>query len=143
MVIVPPSKSTAEAHSGGFAIDVRRTVSSVKTYSDLNIEIHTGHPTGITWATSYQPAIQDMMMVIETFTKPQLDPSERPGFWDKIRLSFHSRANISWTGDGDVHLMLKGMCSLCSVSRIGLLLMQLESQAPEIPTLSLATVLGL
>ncbi|KAI9885779.1 MAG: rRNA biogenesis protein rrp5 [Watsoniomyces obsoletus] len=108
VAIVPPSKSTAEAHSGGFAVDVRRTVSPVKTYSDLNIEIHTGHPTGITWATSYQPAIQDMMMVIETFTKPQLDPSERPGFWDKIRLSFHSRANISWTGDGDVHLMLKG-----------------------------------
>lgn len=36
----------------------------------MNIEINTGYPTAIAWATSYQPAIQDMMMVIETFTKP-------------------------------------------------------------------------
>ena len=110
--VVPPSKSTSDDPPGGFAVDVRRTVSPVKTYSDLNVEIHTGHPTGIVWATSYQPAIQDMMMVIETFSKPPMDPSERTGFWDKIRLAFHSRANVSWTGDGDVHLMLKGKFGL-------------------------------
>ncbi|KAI9752541.1 MAG: hypothetical protein M1815_000450 [Lichina confinis] len=106
--VVPPSKASTAARPGGFAVDVKRAVSPVKTYSDINVEIHTGYPTVITWATSYQPAIQDMMMVMETFTKPQLDPSERIGFWDKIRLSFHSRIDVSWTGDGDVHLMLKG-----------------------------------
>ena len=110
--VVPPSKSASDDPPGGFAVDVRRTVSPVKTYSDLNVEIHTEHPTSIVWATSYQPAIQDMMMVMETFSKPPMDPSERAGFWDKIRLAFHSRANVSWTGDGDVHLMLKGKFSL-------------------------------
>ena len=103
--VVPSSRCLGV---GGFAIDVRRTVSPVKSYSDINIDINTGYPTRITWGASYQPAIQDMMMIIETFTKPHVDPSDRVGFWDKIRLGFHSRISVAWKGDGDVHLMLKG-----------------------------------
>jgi hypothetical protein len=107
--VVPPTDFTPGAsRTGGFAIDVRRTVSPVKSYSDIQVHINTGLPTRITWGASYQPAIQDMMMVIETFTKPPIDSSDRTGFWDKIRLSFHSRVSIAWKGDGDVHLMLKG-----------------------------------
>lgn len=107
--IVPlKNREPGTSNRGGFAIDVRRTVSPVKSYSDIKIDINTGYPTRITWGASYQPAIQDMMMVIETFTKPQVDPSDRTGFWDKIRLSFHSRVSVAWKGDGDVHLMLKG-----------------------------------
>jgi hypothetical protein len=93
---------------GAFAIDVRRTVGPVKSYSDMSIVINTAQPTRLTWGPSYQPAIQDMMMAIESFTKPQLDPSDRVGFWDKIRLNFHSRVRITWPGDGEVHLALKG-----------------------------------
>ena len=106
--VVPPDKFAESKNARGFAIDVRRTVSPVKTYSDVEIAINTSAPTSITWGTSYQPAIQDMMMVIETFTKPQVDPSDRTGFWDKIRLSAHSRVNVVWKGDGDVRLQLKG-----------------------------------
>ncbi|RFU34928.1 hypothetical protein B7463_g1412, partial [Scytalidium lignicola] len=107
--VIPPHKmGDGASKEGGFAVDVRRTVSPVKSYSEIKLDINTGFPTRITWGTSYQPAIQDMMMVFETFTKPQVDPSERTGFWDKIRLSFHSRSSIAWEGDGDVHFVLKG-----------------------------------
>ncbi|KAI0480570.1 mitochondrial protein from FMP27-domain-containing protein [Xylariaceae sp. FL0804] len=106
--ITPPSNLEPGMPSGGFAIDVRRTIGPVKSYSDMHVDMNTAYPTRITWGPSYQPAIQDMMMVIESFTKPQLDPSERVGFWDKIRLNFHSRLRVSWKGDGDVHLALKG-----------------------------------
>lgn len=107
--IIPANhRKQGTANTGAFAIDVRRTVSPVKSYSDIKVDINTGLPTRITWGASYQPAIQDMMMVIETFTKPQVDPSDRTGFWDKIRLSFHSRVSVAWKGDGDVHFMLKG-----------------------------------
>jgi hypothetical protein len=94
----------------GFSLDVRRTVSPVKTYSKPTIEINTSLPTAISWGTSYQPVIQDMMMTIEGFTKPEIDPSDRVGFWDKIRMSFHSRLTVNWKGDGDLQLRLKGMC---------------------------------
>lgn len=120
VAIVPPSHTTPDKPANrGFSIDVRRTVSPVKTYSDMNVDINTGFPTRITWGASYQPAIQDMMMVIEGFTKPQIDPSDRAGFWDKIRLSFHSRLLVSWKGDGDVHLLLKGTRDPYSVTGNG------------------------
>lgn len=106
--IIPPPDPDSETGEIGFAIDVRRTIGPVKSYSNMQIDINTAYPTRITWGPSYQPAIQDMMMVIESFTKPQLDPSERVGFWDKIRLNFHSRIRVAWKGDGDVHLALKG-----------------------------------
>ncbi|KAI5307209.1 hypothetical protein KEM56_002773 [Ascosphaera pollenicola] len=102
--IIPPDSPG----NSGFNVDVRRTVSPVKMYSDATFEIHTKQPTVISWGMSYQPVIQDMMKIIEGFTKPEIDPSERVGFWDKIRLCFHSRINILWKGDGDVHLRLKG-----------------------------------
>ncbi|KAG9950208.1 hypothetical protein KCU85_g3600, partial [Aureobasidium melanogenum] len=108
VVVVPKHKFGKDDKEKNFSIDVRRTISAVKTYSDMKIDINTSSPTRITWGTSYQPAIQDMMQVIENFTKPPMDPSDRVGFWDKIRLSFHSRLDINWKGDGDVHLCLKG-----------------------------------
>ncbi|KAL8953691.1 MAG: hypothetical protein Q9222_000475 [Ikaeria aurantiellina] len=108
VMVVPPDKCAEPESREGFAIDVRRTVAPVKTYSDVEVAINTSAPTSITWGTSYQPAIQDTMMVIEGFTKPQVDPSEKVGFWDKIRLSVHSRVSVAWKGDGDVHLKLKG-----------------------------------
>lgn len=108
--VIPPEKFSDEKVKGGFDIDVRRTVAPVKTYSDVEIIINSSAPTSITWGPSYQPAIQHMMMIIEGFTKPQVDPSDRCGFWDKIRLSVHSRVNVMWKGDGDVHLKLKGIC---------------------------------
>ncbi|RDA89891.1 hypothetical protein CP533_6248 [Ophiocordyceps camponoti-saundersi (nom. inval.)] len=100
--------SGASANEGSFAIEVIRTVSAVKSYSDLYMDINTALPTRITWGPSYQPAVQDMMMVVESFTKPQLDPSELVGFWDKLRLNTHSHLHVAWKGDGDMHLSLKG-----------------------------------
>ena len=106
--VVPRSKFSDPESLSSFAVDLERTVSPVKTYSDIEILVNTSAPTSIMWGTSYQPAIQDSMMTIEGFTKPQVDPSDRIGFWDKIRLNFHSRINVLWAGDGDVHLRLKG-----------------------------------
>ena len=106
--VVPREKIKKPEPAKAFAIDVRRTVSPVKTYSDVDVSINTSGSTKITWGTSYQPAIQDMMMVVEAFSRPQVDPSNRVGFWDKIRLSVHSRVLVQWKGDGDVHLQLKG-----------------------------------
>ncbi|KAI9930405.1 hypothetical protein MW887_011159 [Aspergillus wentii] len=106
--LVPESELPDGRISPAFSIDVWRSVSPVKTYSDPTVEINTSLPTSISWGMSYQPVIQDMMKIIEGFTKTEIDPSDRVGFWDKIRLSFHSRIRVLWKEDGDVHLRLKG-----------------------------------
>ncbi|KAG6004468.1 hypothetical protein E4U21_001040 [Claviceps maximensis] len=107
--VVPPRSSDPMApNEGSFAIEVRRTIGPVKSFSEVFMDINTALPTRITWGPCYQPAVQDMMMVIESFTKPQVDPSERVGFWDKLRLNTHSRVHVAWKGDGDMHLALKG-----------------------------------
>jgi hypothetical protein len=106
--LVPSAELPDKSHTDPFHIKVWRSVTPVKTYSDPTIEINTSLPTSISWGVSYQPVIQDMMKIIEGFTKPEIDPSERVGFWDKIRLSFHSRIRVLWKEDGDVHLRLKG-----------------------------------
>lgn len=107
-VVPPKSNDPTASNEGGFAIEVRRTMGPVKSFTDVSMDINTAYPTRITWSPCYQPAIQDMMMAIESFTKPPIDPSERVGFWDKLRLNFHSRIHVAWKGDGDVHLALKG-----------------------------------
>lgn len=107
-IIPPRNTDPAASNDGSFAIEVRRTIGPVKSYSDVFMDINSALPTRVTWGPCYQPAVQDMMMVIESFTKPQLDPSERVGFWDKLRLNFHSKMHIAWKGDGDMHLALKG-----------------------------------
>ncbi|KAJ4158201.1 uncharacterized protein LMH87_008736 [Akanthomyces muscarius] len=107
-VVPPKSNDPTASNDGGFAIEVRRTMGPVKSFTDVSMDINTALPTRITWSPCYQPAIQDMMMAIESFTKPPIDPSERVGFWDKLRLNFHSRIHVAWKGDGDVHLALKG-----------------------------------
>ena len=91
-----------------FSLDVHRTVSTVKLYSNPVIDINTSLATTISWGTSYQPVISDMMRVIDGFTKPPVDPSELVGFWDKLRNLLHSRLTINWKGDGDLQLQLKG-----------------------------------
>ncbi|CAG8221799.1 unnamed protein product [Penicillium salamii] len=106
--LVPAAEGPDGSPREPYKIPVWRSVTPVKTYSDPVIEINTSLPTSISWGVSYQPVIQDMMKIIEGFTKPEIDPSERVGFWDKIRLSFHSRIKVLWKEDGDVHLRLKG-----------------------------------
>lgn len=90
-----------------FMVEVHRTVASIKMYTDLSVDIRTINPSVITWCVSMQPAMQAFMQVFDLFSKPPLDPSEKLGFWDKIRSVFHARLTLKWA-EGDVHLKLKG-----------------------------------
>jgi len=120
-VVIPPD--LGRKGSPAFKISVPRTVSPVKFYSSLNVDINSSSPTKIVWGTSYQPALHDAMQVFDTFTKPQQDPSEKIGFWDKMRLIVHSDFKFNWKGGGDVHLTLKGTASLflCSYKVLAIL----------------------
>lgn len=108
--VIPPHYGADGAPA--FRISVPRTVTPVKFYSTLNVDINSSLPTKIVWGTSYQPALHDAMQVFDTFTKPNQDPSDKIGFWDKMRLIVHSDFRFNWKGGGDVHLTLKGTNSI-------------------------------
>jgi hypothetical protein len=108
--VIPPHYGADGAPA--FRISVPRTVTPVKFYSTMNVDINSSLPTKIVWGTSYQPALHDAMQVFDTFTKPNQDPSDKIGFWDKMRLIVHSDFRFNWKGGGDVHLTLKGTNSI-------------------------------
>lgn len=90
-----------------YIIEVNRTVSSVKTYTDLNFDLFSANPTRISWAQCLQPALQTIAQNFDSFSKPPIDPSPKLGFWDKIRSVFHARIDFRWH-EGDVLLLMKG-----------------------------------
>ena len=87
-------------------IQVQKTITPVKTYARPHLQINSRYKTDFTWGNSYQPAIQDLMRVIDTISHPPKDPSDKPGFWDKFRLTLHWQVQMDVKGP--LHLHLKG-----------------------------------
>ncbi|EPY50441.1 eukaryotic protein [Schizosaccharomyces cryophilus OY26] len=107
--VTVPVISGKESLSGiPYAVNVTRTVSPIKTFSDTQIDFNTALPTFVLWSTSYQPAITDIIRILDTFTKIPIDPSDRLGFWDKMRLVAHSHVRFRWKENGDIFLSIKG-----------------------------------
>ncbi|BGP27835.1 hypothetical protein Rt10032_c13g5178 [Rhodotorula toruloides] len=92
-----------------YTIVVPRSAMPVKTYALPVVKIHASEPTRIGWGNSIQPAIQDVARVVDTLSKASPDPSERIGFWDKIRLQVHWRVQLLFPGKAAAVLFhLKG-----------------------------------
>ncbi|ODV97191.1 hypothetical protein PACTADRAFT_48941 [Pachysolen tannophilus NRRL Y-2460] len=91
-----------------FGLEVPKTIASVKIFTELSLEINSKSATKFTLGQSYQPAIQQVMLNLDNFSKPQLDPSEKIGFWDKIRSIFHAKVEFNWNYGGNLLVCFKG-----------------------------------
>lgn len=100
--------SVVDENNAFYAINFPRTSTPLKFFSIVNIEVHNSGLSQICWSVPYQPAIQDISRVLDTFTRAPIDPSEKIGFWDKIRLIVHTRVKISFVGGGDLAIVMKG-----------------------------------
>ncbi|KAI8057401.1 golgi-body localization protein domain-containing protein [Thamnidium elegans] len=100
--------SIVDENNASYSINVARTSTPLKFFSVVDIEVHNSGLSQICWCVSYQPAIQDISRVMDTFTRAPVDPSEKIGFWDKIRLIIHTRAKIKFVGGGDLAIVMKG-----------------------------------
>ncbi|CAH7672088.1 golgi-body localization protein domain-containing protein [Phakopsora pachyrhizi] len=106
--LIIPKRYTSTGED--YVIDVLKTAMPTKTYAEPIIKIKPNGPVRIGWGNSMQPAVQDMMRVLDSISKPSIDPSERVGFWDKIRLSLHWKIEINLVGNNsDLVLHLKGL----------------------------------
>jgi hypothetical protein len=91
-----------------YVMNIARTSTPLKFFSIVNIDVLNSALSHICWSVPYQPAIQDIARVLDTFTKAPVDPSDKIGFWDKIRLIIHTRVKISFIGGGDLAIVMKG-----------------------------------
>ncbi|CAG8522906.1 24191_t:CDS:2, partial [Dentiscutata erythropus] len=91
-----------------YDVVVPRTCTPPKLYSDLHISISSPRPTVVSWGMATQPAIQDLARIFESFSKPNPDPSETTGFWDKIRLMMHFQILMDFKGNSNVQFFSKG-----------------------------------
>ena len=112
-------KSMILLPSRNFSVDLLRVASPLKFFSIVDIEVHTPEVTYIAWSMSTQPAIEDIIRIIDSFTPSPIDPSPKLGFWDKVRLMVHSRTTIRFLGQGDLALWMKGKKDPYSLSSTG------------------------
>lgn len=102
-----------------YTVNLLRVASPLKFFSIVDIEVHTPEVTYIAWSMSIQPAIEDIIRVIDSFTPSPIDPSPKLGFWDKVRLMVHTRTRIRFLGQGDLALWMKGKKDPYSLSATG------------------------
>jgi hypothetical protein len=57
-------------------MEVSKTLTAIKSFVQLDWELNSRLNTTLTWGTLYQPCIQQVMLNLDNFTKPPIDPSE-------------------------------------------------------------------
>lgn len=75
-------------------LEVRRTLTPIKTFTDLKFKCESTLPTRLAWCMAYKPGFSAVGQAFSGFSKPPIDPSPALGFWDKIRLVFHARMSF-------------------------------------------------
>ncbi|KAI5969813.1 FMP27 [Candida margitis] len=75
-------------------LTVEKTLSSVKMYTKMACDFNSDYPTRIVWGTSYNFGIQQFMLNFDQFSKPPVDPSQKLGFWDKLKYVLHGSCVI-------------------------------------------------
>lgn len=76
-----------------------KTVTTVKTYYEIDCDINSDNATMVTWSTGYQAVLRQLTIVFDTFSKLTKDPSPKLGVWDKLRNIMHGYAKFRWRGD--------------------------------------------
>lgn len=75
-------------------LEVRRTLTPIKTFTDLSFKSESTLPTRVAWCMAYKAGFSAVGEAFSGFSKPPIDPSPALGFWDKIRLVFHARLSF-------------------------------------------------
>lgn len=98
-------------------VNIGKAIMPTKTYARPMIKVLSPEATRIAWCNSYKPGISDLTRIFETLSNPPLDPSPKPGFWDKLRLAFHWRVILDFAGT--VRWYIKGSQNPYSITGFG------------------------
>ncbi|ODV96713.1 hypothetical protein PACTADRAFT_15236 [Pachysolen tannophilus NRRL Y-2460] len=109
LVYVPFVKKIKLPVDSVFSLNVPRTLTSIKFYTNLRITVSSSNSSQIAWCKSFQPGISYAMSRFDVLTKPPIDRSPKIGFWDKFRLNFHGKFDFNFKKD--LVLFIKGSSS--------------------------------
>ncbi|TPX40981.1 hypothetical protein SeMB42_g05797 [Synchytrium endobioticum] len=85
---------------------IERFVNPPKIYLDTTVTISAPMASRICWGPAMEPALADMVRILDTISRPSVDPSPPTGWWDKLRLMFHGSLKAKMFGGGLVVRML-------------------------------------
>ncbi|PIS49293.1 hypothetical protein CJI97_005466 [Candidozyma auris] len=89
-------------------LTINKSLSSVKIYTDMDVQFDSNGPCRFVWGQAYQFGIQQVMLNFDSFSKPPVDPSNKLGFWDKLRMLLHGKFSIRAQGSTQVEVAFKG-----------------------------------
>eukprot|EP00842_Homolaphlyctis_polyrhiza_P005173 jgi/Hompol1/5657/HPOL_004610-RA len=89
-------------------IVISRTVNLPKIYLQTSTSITCASVIRACYGSSLEPCLADVSAVIESFTKPNVDPSPLIGWWDKMRLMLHGQNSLKISGGGELRLHILG-----------------------------------
>ncbi|KAL6592564.1 hypothetical protein U3516DRAFT_649360 [Neocallimastix sp. 'constans'] len=90
---------------------ILRTINPTKMFYNAKCIVQTDQQANFVWGYSIDPVFTHILQTISAFSKDSYDPSEKVGWWDKMRLNFHGSLDVVITHgcEFDVHIL--GSCS--------------------------------
>ncbi|KAJ3196568.1 hypothetical protein HK101_008480 [Irineochytrium annulatum] len=89
-------------------VPVYRSINPVKIYLVTSTVITSPSTISVNWGAAFEPCMVDVVRILDSFTKPSLDPSPPVGWWDKMRIILHGRNSIRIQGGGSLRIRIVG-----------------------------------
>jgi hypothetical protein len=87
---------------------ITRNVNPTKIYCDLSTTINSDASLSLCSGAAYEPALADVINIIDNCTNATENPSPPLGWWDKLRLVLHGRNQIIASGNSSIRFRALG-----------------------------------
>lgn len=85
-----------DKNSKFYSWNAPKTVTTVKSFYEIDLDIRSDNSTMVTWSAGYQAVLRQLNISFDGFSKPTNDPSPKLGIWDKMRNIIHGYIKINW-----------------------------------------------
>ncbi|KAM9907455.1 hypothetical protein OXX79_000941 [Metschnikowia pulcherrima] len=89
-------------------LKLQKSLSTVKVFTDMSVSFDSESPSRFVWGHSYQFGIQQILLTVDQFSKPPVDPSVKLGFWDKLRFIIHGKICVQTGVNASIEVAFKG-----------------------------------
>jgi hypothetical protein len=92
-------------------LQVTRNVNPTKIYMETITNVSTLSTVQVCLGAPYEPALAEVITIIDNFTNVTDDPSPPVGWWDKLRIVMHGNNTMNIHGSGQIRFRVLGSAS--------------------------------